>query len=91
MVVILVLDTVVGVIADTARHTQSIRAQYVLVAKDLELPIWPPQNLRSDARPVIEASVRLPSVDKPGLNLQVLMGKICTLTPLKNHGVFDET
>src|SRR5580704_7755401 len=75
MVVILDLDTVVGVIAHAARGVQRIFAQSILIPQQRKPSIRAPQNLSANAQPAIEPTVGLPSVNDPGLNLQVRRGE----------------
>src|SRR5208282_4370050 len=72
MVVVLDLDAIVRVIADSARSVQRIFTQGILIPEDGQPPIWTIQDLTTDAWPAIESPVRLPSVNEPRLNLQVL-------------------
>ena len=65
IVVVLDLNTVVGVVTHAARSTECIFAQHVLVAEDRYPSIRPPQNLEAQPRPVVEAAVRLPTIHEP--------------------------
>src|SRR5438034_3693865 len=75
IVVVLDLDTVVGVIANASGLTQRIGAQGVLIPKNREPRSWTPQDLPSNTRSIVESPVRLPSVHKPGFDLQMLVGE----------------
>src|ERR1700676_3556799 len=54
---------------------QRVLTQCVLIPEDGEPSIRPPEDLHSETRPVVKSPVRLPSVHKPRLDLQVLCGK----------------
>src|SRR5215469_6388741 len=75
IVVVLDLDTVVAVIAHAARHAERLLAKRILIAKQREPPVWPPQDLHAEARPGVEPSIRLPPIREPRLNLQMLCRK----------------
>src|ERR1019366_1986665 len=45
------------------------------IAQNRKPSIGPPEDLRADARPVIEAARGLPSVHQPGLDFPVLIGE----------------
>ena len=57
IVVVLDLDAVIGVVADSIFVAQSIGAQSVLVGDDRNRAVRSPQDLAPDARPVIEFPV----------------------------------
>src|ERR1700676_2720311 len=75
VVIVFDLDAIVGVIAHTARSIQRIFTECVLIPQDGKPAIRTPQDLPSDAGPIVKPSVGLPSVDEPGLNLQVCRGE----------------
>src|SRR6266446_138507 len=75
IVVVLDLDAVVGMVADSARGVERVRAQSVLVPENRKPAIRTPQDLTSNAGAVVEAPVGLPSVHEPGLNLQFFSWK----------------
>src|SRR3989442_1773467 len=71
VVVILGHDAVVGVEALAVAVAESVRA-IVLVAEDREPAVRAPEELQSDAGCGIEPAVRLPAVDEPGLDLELV-------------------
>src|SRR5690349_6621993 len=62
VVVVFDLNTVVRVIAHAARRVQRVLTQHVLIAQNGQPSVWPPKNLKSQTRPVVETPVRLPAV-----------------------------
>src|ERR1700730_17524845 len=69
---ILDLDTVVAVVTDTARDSQRLLTQGVLIPEDRKPSMRPPQELQTKSGPTVEPSVGLPSVREPRLDFQVL-------------------
>src|SRR5882724_145878 len=62
IVVVLDLDAVIGMVADAARSVKRVRAQSVLVSENRKPAIRTPQDLPPNTRPVVEATVGLPSI-----------------------------
>src|ERR1700719_3935933 len=81
MVVILDFDTVVGVIASTGGNAQRVGSGPVVVRKHGKPTGGAIQYLPTKPEPAIESSVGLPSVDDPGLDLQLLGGKYLNAQP----------
>src|SRR4051794_17102995 len=52
-------------------HAQGVSSQSVVVRQYRYSSVRPPQYLNSHTRPVVELSIRLPSVHKPWLDLQL--------------------
>src|ERR1700694_2700081 len=75
MVVILHFNAVVGVIASAGRNAQRVGSSPVVVGEDGNPAGGAIQDLPTKSEPAVESSVRLPSVDDPGLDLQLRGGK----------------
>src|SRR5713226_3808174 len=69
MVQVFDLDAVVAVVTDTARDSQRLFTQGILIPEDRKPSIRPPQDLHPKSRPTVKSTVRLPSVDEPRLDL----------------------
>src|SRR5271165_5167202 len=75
LIVISDLDTVVGVDARASRHAQRICAHAVIIEHHGDPRLRAPQNLSSQTWVTVVFGVRLPSVDDPRLNLQLVGGE----------------
>src|ERR1700690_1792407 len=75
LVVVPDLDAVIGVDARAARVTQCIRAVAVVVEHQGKPFVRTIQNLSSQAAVAVELVVRLPAVDYPGFDLQLVSGE----------------
>src|SRR5262249_26299695 len=75
IVVVLVLDAFVAVITHAARHAERPLPERILIAKQREPSVRPPQDLQTKARPSVEPAIRLPAIGEPRLNLQMLRGE----------------
>src|SRR5450432_45605 len=75
-------DTVIGVIAPAVGQADVIVADSVLVSNNLQPGFWRPLNLPANSGMAVELVIRLPSVNKPWLDLQVVSWK-----PLHPHAV----
>ena len=82
IVVVPDLDAVVGVDAFGVRKAQVVLSVAILIRDQLEPFRRHPQKLSAQARMAVELGVRLPSVDEPRLDLQ-LVGR----EPLDAHAV----
>src|SRR5262249_50264184 len=74
LLVVLDLDAVVGMEALAARIAHCVLAN-VIVDAERAFVIRPPQNLSANARRLVELAVRLPAVDEPWFDLQLLARK----------------
>src|SRR6266849_8194492 len=75
MVQVFDLDTVIAVVPDTARDSQRLFTQGILISEDRQPSIRPPQDLHPKSRPAVKSAIRLPAINKPWLDLQVLCGE----------------
>src|ERR1700730_3138425 len=82
---ILDLDTVVAVVTDTARDSQRLLPQGVLIPEDRKPSIRPPQELQTKSGPTVETSVGLPSVRVTRLDSQVQGGENLDSGASLNH------
>src|SRR5690348_10755098 len=70
-IIVLVLDAIVGVKARTLWRVQQVVA-VIVICEEGETAGGTPENLGAPAGNAVEHAVRLPAVDDPGLDLQVL-------------------
>src|SRR5215472_8187807 len=75
MIVVLHLNAIVGVISRPIGDAQSIRAQSVIVAEHGNPTVRPIEYLAPKSQTVVVARIRLPAVDDPRLDFQLLGGK----------------
>src|SRR6266436_4021086 len=88
---ILDLDTVIAVVPETAVDSQRLFTQGILIPEDRKPSIRPPRSCNPNpGRPLNRPYDCHPLVNQ-GSIFRCSVGKICTRTPLKNHGVFEET
>src|SRR5262249_61282002 len=72
LIVVLHLDAVVGVETLAVRVTERVSA-VVVVGHDRHRTVRTPQDLAAKPGRVVELSVRLPTVDEPRLDLQLVI------------------
>src|SRR5215469_9678924 len=82
IVVVSDLNAVVGVDALCPREAQIVLSIAILIGDDFEPLFWHPQNLSTQTGMAVELRVRLPSVDEPRFDLQ-LVGR----EPLRTNAV----
>src|ERR1700723_3447143 len=75
LVVILDLDTVIGMDAASVRNIQIVIAEAVVIRDDIYPRLRRPLDLPADSFPRIRRAVRLPTVNQPWLDLQMSGGK----------------
>ena len=72
MIVVLDFDAVVSVIAGAVGNPNRVSAHAVIVSDNRKPWCRTPQDLTAQPQAAIGSRVRLPSVDDPGLDLQLL-------------------
>src|SRR5579863_10036136 len=72
VVVILDLDAVVGVDAAPVRCVKVVVPEAVIIGEDVQPGIRSPPNLTSEPLPGVGGGVRLPSINDPRLNFQMV-------------------